>query len=154
MQFIKKKAIIFILFLTTFGSSISFAQNSQKKGMKMADQEIEFTNASWNEIVAQAKKDNKYIFVDAYATWCGPCKLLKSETFKEKEAAIFFNKNFINITIDMESKEGMLLDEKWKITAYPTLLFFNPQGELVMKNLGFVNGKQLIEFGEQALMKK
>lgn len=154
MLSINKKAIIFILLLSTFGFSISFAQNSQKKGTNMADQEIEFMEGNWSKIAAQAKKDNKYIFVDAYATWCGPCNILKSETFKEKEAATFFNKNFINATIDMESKEGSLLAEKWNITAYPTLLFFNPQGKLVMKNLGFVNGKQLIEFGEQALMKK
>lgn len=134
--------------------STSFAQNNPKTVMKMESDEIEFTNGKWSEITAKAKKSNKYIFVDAYTTWCAPCKLLKSKTFREKEAAIYFNKNFINVTIDMESDEGIALAEKWKITAYPTLLFFTPQGKLVMKQAGFVNGKQLTEFGEQALKKK
>ena len=55
----------------------------------------------------------------------------------------------------MESGEGIALAEKWKVTAYPTLLFFTPQGKISDDKIGFfVNGKQLIEFGEQVSKKK
>ncbi len=151
----KKETIaLAVLMLTVISPHISFARNLPKNGMKMDNQEIVFTTGKWREIRAKAKKNNQYIFVDAYATWCGPCKMLKSKTFKEKKAALYFNKNFINVSIDMESEEGMILAEKWSVTAYPTLLFFNPEGELVLQQLGFVNGKQLIDLGQQALMKK
>lgn len=152
----KKRVMTYTMLIFALVSlvSMSFAQNNPKAGMKKESQEIDFTNGKWSEIAAKAKKSKKYIFVDAYTTWCAPCKLLKSKTFKEKEAAVYFNKNFINVTIDMESGEGIALAEKWKVTAYPTLLFFTPQGKLVMTKIGFVNGKQLIEFGEQASKKK
>jgi thiol:disulfide interchange protein len=153
---IKRKAINYTMLIFALASllSISFAQNTPDNGMKKESKEIDFVNGKWNEIAAKAKKSNKYIFVDAHTTWCSPCKLLKSKTFKEKEAAMYFNKNFINVTVDMEYGEGIALAEKWKVTVYPTLLFFTPQGKLVMTQVGFVNGKQLIEFGEQALKEK
>ena len=104
--------------------------------------------------MTEAKKSGKFIFVDAYTSWCGPCKLLKSTTFKDKKAAAYFNMNFINYTTDMEKGEGPTLAEKWNITAYPSLLFLNPQGIMVLKQVGYVNAETLVEFGRQALLKK
>lgn len=34
---------------------------------------IQFIEANWNKALEEAKKQNKLIFLDAYATWCGPC---------------------------------------------------------------------------------
>ena len=32
------------------------------------------TGLSWKEVKAKAEAEHKYIFMDCYATWCGPCK--------------------------------------------------------------------------------
>lgn len=151
----KKEVVTYIMVIFTLMAlaSRSFAQNGSKIETKSETLEIDFTDGNWNEIATKARTSNKYIFVDAYTTWCSPCKLLKADTFKEKETARYFNANFINATFDMESSEGIPLAEKWKVTAYPTLLFFTPQGKLVLKKIGFVDGKQLIEFADKALNK-
>ena len=31
---------------------------------------------SWKKIVEKARSENKLIFVDCYADWCGPCKMM------------------------------------------------------------------------------
>lgn len=145
----------FLLFLvlTVFGN-YAIAQKKTSKKMEITSaMEMNFSEGKWKEIATMAKKSNKYIFVDAYATWCGPCKLLKSQTFKEKEVISFFNENFINVTMDMEKGEGDALATEWQIEAYPTLLFFNPNGQLIMREIGFLNGKDLLEIGKQALKK-
>jgi thiol:disulfide interchange protein len=36
-------------------------------------------NLSWEQVKEKAKAENKYIFVDCYATWCGPCKAMDKE---------------------------------------------------------------------------
>lgn len=138
-------------------ANVAVAQNKDIKEIDPAIYgaiEMKFSEGKWADIVALAKKEKKYIFVDAYASWCGPCKLLKSTTFKEKEVVHFFNKNFINVTIDMEKGEGELLAEEWEISAYPTLLFFNPEGKVVMQEIGFLKGDMLLKIGQQALSKK
>lgn len=136
------------------GSNVVFAQTEEKQDTMPAAKKISFTNGTWEQVAALAKKNGKYIFVDTYTAWCTPCRELRKVTFKDREAVAFFNGNFINYTVDMEKGEGVELAEKWDITEYPTLLFFTPEGKMVMKQIGYVDGKQLIEFGKQALAGK
>ena len=144
---------ISLIGLTT-GSHVIFAQTIEKQDMMPVAEKISFITGTWEQVAALAKKNGKYIFVDTYTAWCSPCRQLKNVTFKDREAAAFFNGNFINYTVDMEKGEGVELAEKWDVTEYPTLLFFTPEGKMVMKQIGYVNGKQLIEFGKQALAGK
>lgn len=115
---------------------------------------IQFHENSWAKVLEEAKKQNKLIFLDAYTTWCGPCKLLKSKTFTDEKAGAFFNDNFINAAFDMESGDGIKLAEKYNVNAYPTLLILDHTGKVVTYSLGFINAKDLIRFGEQGLSRK
>jgi thiol:disulfide interchange protein len=114
---------------------------------------IVFIEDDWNEALKQAAAQHKYIFVDAYATWCGPCKMLKATTFKNKKAAEFYNKNFINVAIDMEKGVGPQLAAQWQMQAYPTLIIFNSKGQPVLGTVGYIKAPDLIRFGEAALKK-
>lgn len=136
------------------GISMAFARDPGRIPENRPVQEIRFVSGKWEDIIAKAKKDGKYIFVDAYTSWCGPCRELKDVTFKDKNAANYYNREFINYTVDMEKGEGTQLAERWDITAYPSLLFFTPEGKMVMKQVGYVDGKHLLEFGKQALARK
>jgi len=106
---------------------------------------IQFTESSFSEILKLAKKEKKNIFFDAYASWCGPCKLLKKDVFTQTQVGDFFNKNFINVAMDMEKGEGVELSKKFKITAYPTLLFINSKGEVIGSALGYHKADELIQ---------
>jgi thioredoxin 1 len=116
-----------------------------------APSHIVFIENSFDEALKQAKAQNKYIFVDAYASWCGPCKMLKATTFNDSKAAEFYNGNFINVSIDMEKGQGPALAAKWQLRVYPTLIIFNSQGKPVLGTEGFLRANDLIKFGKQAL---
>ncbi|MDN3551141.1 thioredoxin family protein [Mucilaginibacter aquaedulcis] len=141
--------IIMCFVVCAFGSK---AQGVNKIKGKPAS-EIIFIENSWNEALKQAAAQNKYIFVDAYATWCGPCKLLKATTFKNNKVAEFYNSNFINVALDMEKGEGPELAAQWGLQAYPTLIVFTPKGKPVYGTVGFIKPDDLIKFGVQALNK-
>jgi thiol-disulfide isomerase/thioredoxin len=132
------KIITLITILLLTGNSL-LAQ-----GIKLLD------NKSWNEIKALAKKENKMIFLDAYATWCGPCVYMQKEVFTSSEVGSYFNKNFINAKIDMEKGEGPWLAENLGLVGYPTLYFFNPDGELVHKYIGALNTNDFIALAIEA----
>lgn len=114
---------------------------------------IVFIEDSWDEALKQAAKQHKYIFVDAYATWCGPCKMLKARTFTDDKAAAFYNANFVNVSIDMEKGRGPELAQKWQLRAYPTLIIFDSKGKPVLGTVGFINASELVRFGREALRK-
>lgn len=112
---------------------------------------IHFHKGNWNEALQIAKKENKLIFLDIYATWCGPCKLLKKHTFSNTEVGKFYNQNFVNVSLDGEDGEGTTLAQKYGISGYPTLLFIDGNGNVVAQTVGYHTPKELVKLGNKIL---
>ena len=120
--------------------------NHYKQAIKSlnTDSGINFLKISFEEALVMAKKENKLIFLDCYTTWCGPCKWLENNTFREEKVGEYFNNNFINIKIDMEKGEGKELNNRFAVSAYPTMLLINQHGELQKRLMGSMNGTKLL----------
>lgn len=107
-------------------------------------------NMTWSQIKAKATRENKMIFFDAYTTWCGPCKYLEEDIYTDDKVAAYYNANYINVKFDMEDGEGIQLANEFAVEAYPTLLFFSPQGNLVHKSVGAMEAVPFITLGKDA----
>lgn len=118
-----------------------------KKGIKFME------DSSWKAVVAKAQKENKPIFLDISATWCGPCKMLKLFTFTNKGVGAFYNENFINVSLDGEKGEGVQLAAALGLTGYPSLYFFDKNGKPVLYTMGYLKPDELIKAGKAALDK-
>lgn len=113
--------------------------------------EIKFLeNPTWATVLEQAKKDNKMIFLDAYATWCGPCKQMDAETYTNQAVADYYNANFINVKYDMEKGEGAMLADRYYVSAYPNLVFISPEGVMLHKGVGFLAADDFLALGKTA----
>ncbi len=109
---------------------------------------IQFTETSWKEVLKKAKAEKKVIFLDAYASWCGPCKMLQKNVFTKKAVGDFYNSKFINVKMDMEKGEGPALSQVYPLEAYPTLLFIDGNGKVLKKVLGYQSPEDLIAIGK------
>jgi thiol:disulfide interchange protein len=112
---------------------------------------IQFFTGSWEEALALAEAEGKLIFMDAYAKWCGPCKIMSRNVFTDAKAGDFFNENFINVKMDMERGEGPALAKKYRVRAYPTLFFIDHTGKVVNAELGYHKVSELIRLGKTVL---
>lgn len=121
--------------------------------LQLPAQGIEFFSGSWEEAVEIAQEEQKAIFVDAYAVWCGPCKRMSRDVFPQEEVGEFYNENFINVKMDMEHGEGPNFAKQYPVRAYPTLMFISPQGEKFHEHVGGLNGETLIKVGKAAMGK-
>ncbi|GAB7087844.1 thioredoxin family protein [Marinifilum fragile] len=108
-------------------------------------QGIEFEHGTFAEALAKAKKENKMVFMDCYTTWCGPCKMLAKNIFPQKEVGDYFNAHFVNVKMDMEKGEGIELQKKYGVKAYPTLLFMDANGKVLHTKVGGSDAAGLIE---------
>lgn len=88
------------------------------------------------EAVAQAKAENKMVFLDCYTSWCGPCKMMARDIFPQKKVGDFMNPKFVCIKIDMEKGEGPALVQKLQVSAFPTFIIFNSDAQEIGRFLG------------------
>ncbi len=114
---------------------------------------IKFFEGTFEEALEQAGKEDKIIFMDAYASWCGPCKAMSRNVFPNKEVGDFYNEKFINLKIDWESDLGSKLHSKFPIRAYPTLMYIGADGKRIAMAEGYHDAKSLIKQGEAVLKK-
>ena len=143
--------------LLIFSLLIFHVSRAQEKGIQFDH------NSSLKEVFAKAKQENKYVFIDCYTTWCGPCKFMDQEIFVEDTVGTFYNANFINVRyqIDTTNKDlpeiknryadASYINHFYRIKGYPTFLYFNPNGELVHRELGSCTTDMFIDRGKHSM---
>ena len=119
----------------------------------LSAQGIEFFHGPWKDALELAKESGKPLFVDSYATWCGPCKRMAKNVFTQDEVGKFYNKNFINLKLDMEKEDGVKFGHKYPVNAYPTLFFLDGNGKVIQKVKGGKTVDALLNLGEIVLKK-
>lgn len=104
---------------------------------------------SWQMVLNKAKEENKHIFIDAFATWCAPCKQMDAAVYPDSNVGSVMNAKFISVKVQMDStandnslikswyKDAKKIRDQYKISGYPSYLFFSPNGKLVYKDLGY-----------------
>lgn len=130
-----KKLMLLFLLLPTLLSA-------QEKG-------VQFTqDLSWNQVKARAKAENKYIMMDCYTTWCVWCKYMDKNIYPLDSVAQLENSQFISVQVQFDTSGADTrevkkyyalaheLADKYNVHAYPTFLFFDPQGNIVQKTVG------------------
>jgi thioredoxin-related protein len=140
-----------IILLGGFFAIITFAKLPATKAENGTENGIAFHEGTWAEALQLAKQEGKPIFLDISASWCGPCKMLKARTFPNQEVGKFYNSNFINVAVDGEKGEGIELAQKYKIRGYPSLIFVDSNGKLIVQTAGYRNPKQFVELGKQII---
>ncbi|WP_373059682.1 thioredoxin family protein [Zunongwangia sp. H14] len=119
-----------------------------------------------NEALKAQKKHPKKIFMDAYTTWCGPCKLLDRNTFANKDVVKYVNEHFYAVKFNAEGPEKIEYKDMtftnpnydasrtgrngthefasaMRISGYPTIVFFAEDGNLIAPIVGYRTPEQL-----------
>ena len=116
------------------------------QGLQAQNRSINFApdGITAEEMFSQAKAQGKLIFMDCYTSWCGPCKMMARDIFTTDRVADFFNENFFCVKFDMEKGEGLKLNKKYGVSAYPTFLFIDPSNQFIVHTM--VGARQADEF--------
>jgi thioredoxin-related protein len=122
---------------------LAIAQDQPAKGGVQFEHEL-----SWTAILAKAKAEHKYIFVDGFTTWCGPCRFMRTTIFPQKEVGDYLNDKFICVEVQLDTTakdndhvknwyaDAHALMKQYKIAAFPTYLVFTPEGQALHRMVG------------------
>jgi thiol-disulfide isomerase/thioredoxin len=153
-----KNRLWFIWLTASFLLFVSLAGRAQDKGVHFEH------GLSWAAIQAKAKAENKYIFMDCFTTWCGPCRYMSTTIFPQEACGQYFNDKFVCVKVQLDStagdndtvkswyQAGHDLMQQYAIYAYPTFLVFAPDGHIVHRMVGgSADAKAFIERTADAL---
>lgn len=121
---------------------------------------------SMEEALAAQETIPKKIIMDVYTTWCGPCKLLDRNTFGDAQVAAFINENYYPVKFNAEGTEEVTYKEftytnpnyqpgrkgrnsqhlfahALKVNGYPSIVFFEENGDLIQAISGYKTPQQL-----------
>ena len=112
---------------------------------------IKFFTGSWKDVLTEARRQNKPVFIDIYTTWCGPCKMMAKQAFPDAKVGEKFNANFINYQIDAEKGEGITVAKQYAVAAYPTSLYVSADGDLIHRAIGYGGIKGLLDEADKAI---
>jgi protein disulfide-isomerase len=99
---------------------------------------------------AKAEKEQKLLLLDFTGSdWCGWCKKLDAETFSKSEFIDYAKKKLVLVEVDFPNQKpqtdelkaaNKALGAKYEITGYPTLVLMKPDGTVVWKQVGYLEG--------------
>ena len=136
----------FLLFIIC----IDFASASS-----IPNQGICFYTGTWKEAIAEAKTQNKIIFVDVYTSWCIPCKKMAKNVFTNDTVGDFYNNHFINFKVNAEIGEGIKIASRYGVSVYPSFLYIDPANDSIflIRSAGSRNKNEFLALGNEALSK-
>jgi len=121
------------------------------------------TGLTWEQVKQKAKAENKYVFLDIYATWCGPCKEMDANVYTNDSVGNYFNEKFISVKVQMDQTkkddeqikkwydDALAISKQYDIRSFPSFLFLNPQGIATDLQIGFQNASELIRIAQSSI---
>jgi thiol:disulfide interchange protein len=130
----KQYAILFLIACVTLSSAatLSVASNASQIAWQ----------PSTAAIYAQAKQQNKLVFLDLTAEWCLFCKKMDETTYRDAEVVAYINEHFLPVRVSDEG-EGELI-EQYRRHARPGTVMLNADGIEILHKRGYLNAQLML----------
>lgn len=112
--------------------------------LSAAAQGIEFYDGGFDAALNKATQENKVLFIDFYADWCGPCKRMVAEVFPDKTLGEYFRDRIVSIQLDTEAEENKHLVKRFNIKSIPTLVFLDAGNKVLSQTEGALPAEGLL----------
>lgn len=143
--------ITVVITLQSCGGTKSVVNSTPKKTNNFAFDFVESNKLQ--SVLDLAAAENKLVFLDVYTTWCLPCQMMEKDVFTDKSTAAIINKDFISYKVDAERSNGLNVAFQYDVSEFPTILFLDPQGNVLERGVGAHYHTKLVNLAESALAK-
>lgn len=125
--------------------------NSTKKVTSTVEGVDFVQSENLSSVLEMAGNKDKLVFVDFYTTWCLPCKMMDEDVFPDKGISQLLNDNFINYKVDAEKGNGPNLALLYQVNVYPTLLFLDEDGKVLVRKEGAAYHSEMRSLVDEAM---
>lgn len=92
--------------------------------------------------LAEARDATRPVFIDFYAEWCAPCKIIEGKILPDPRVqAALDGFIFVRVDMDIDLKAG----QRFNVVGMPTLLVLSGEGEELFRHVGLIEPGDLAE---------
>jgi thiol-disulfide isomerase/thioredoxin len=137
MKIVKKLNLLFCacISLTVAAQNTPVSEVKTPK-LLTSYENVHFFKGTFKEALKKAAAEKKWIFIDVYTDWCGPCKMMSAEAFRDPDIADKMNAFFINFKANAEKGERDVAAQ-YGVRSYPTVMIVDSTGTLLKKSSGY-----------------
>lgn len=114
-------------------------------GAVAAQGQVRFETKSTDAVREMAQKQGKLVFIDLYASWCPPCRMMDKQVFSREDVGEFMQQHFVTAKYDTDKTTGKELMKRYGRGAIPLYLVFDTEGELLGRIQGAAAADEFIE---------
>ncbi|MDE5622814.1 MAG: thioredoxin family protein [Alistipes sp.] len=107
--------------------------------------QVKFEDKSPDALHELATKQGKLVFIDLYASWCPPCRMMERQVFSRKDVGEFMDQRFVAAKFDTDKPTGKELMKRYGKGSIPLYLVFDTQGELLGRIQGAADAETFME---------
>lgn len=97
----------------------------------LAFNKVNFFQGSLNEAQRTAAIEGKLYFIDFYAAYCLPCKLMDQTTFMDEDLGGYITGNYVPLKLNVDAFDAYEVRTKHEVKALPTVMIFSSSGKLL-----------------------
>lgn len=100
-------------------------------GAGAAGAQVRFEKLTPDALREEALKRDKLVFVDLYADWCPPCRMMERQVFSRKDVGAYMERHFVAAKYDTDRDTGRELMKRYGSGSIPLYLIFDTEGTLL-----------------------
>lgn len=129
---------LFLFLLLTLGTAAAQAQ-------------VKFETKTTDAVREMAVRSGKLVFIDLYADWCPPCRMMEREVFSRKDVGEFMERYFVAAKYNTDKTTGRELLKRYGSGSIPLYLIFDTEGELLGRIQGAADAGTFLDNLRQIL---
>jgi thiol:disulfide interchange protein len=144
----KRDMIMGMAFLAVLGVSCFYVLGGNDDNAVTYSSSVTWVWNDYEKVMQQAQAENKYVVIDFWAVWCEECKKMDRVAFRDSEVCGLLDRCIL-LKVDVDVAPG--LKSQFLVVGMPTVVIVSPEGEEVMRAVGYQTTEQIKKLLEEVL---